>query len=154
MALIHAASFDEQQIWSATVLSLQLDLPGAFGLISGDQGFVLARVAGLEAEILTLAVAPAARRRGIAAALVAGAQAYAADIGATEMFLEVATTNEPARALYQTLGFHEVGRRRAYYSNGDDALILKAGLRSQGEIDTTDPIIDLDGAPIGLPRPD
>ena len=131
MAVIHAAAFPLSETWSASVLHLQLDLSGAFGLISVDRAFLLARVAGGEAEILTLAVAPAARRQGLATALLVGAKQRAFDMGAAEMFLEVATANVGARALYRALGFQEVGHRRGYYANGGDALILKAMLEAQ-----------------------
>jgi len=92
-------------------------------------GFVLVRVAGHEAEILTLAVAPAARRRGIGLALVVAACRHAQKMGAGASFLEVGERNESARSLYQRLGFHEVGRRRGYYQSAggsnEDALIFR-----------------------------
>ena len=52
------------------------------------------------------------------------------------MFLEVSIGNQAALALYGKLGFQPVGRRRAYYSSGEDALILKACLayRNEAEI--------------------
>jgi len=89
---------------------------------------ILARVAADEAEILTLAVTPAARRRGLGTALLRAAMHRARDLGATAMFLEVAVTNQPARALYASLGFSEAGSRRHYYSDGTDALILRSTL--------------------------
>ncbi len=128
MANIHAAAFPQPETWTENVLRLQLELTGVFGLINADNGFVLARLAGDEAEILTLAVAPAVRRQGVGRALLAAAQAHAAEAGATAMFLEVATRNAAAIALYQSLGFRQVGRRSAYYTSGDDALVLKATL--------------------------
>jgi ribosomal-protein-alanine N-acetyltransferase len=89
---------------------------------------VLARVAAGEAEILTLAVVPGARRRGLGAALMQAALARAAEAGAREMFLEVAEGNEAARRLYGALGFAGVGRRPRYYSDGRDALVLRRSL--------------------------
>ena len=81
-----------------------------------------------EAEILTLAVHPTARRRGIAARLTAQAAAAARSLGVVRLFLEVAEDNAPARALYAALGFQPAGRRRGYYARKDgpaaDALIL------------------------------
>ena len=139
MASIHAAAFPHPETWNENVLRLQLDLPGAFGLINANNGFLLARLAGDEAEILTLAVAPAARRRGIGTALLAAAQARAAVEGAAAMFLEVSTRNHAAIGLYHSLGFQEVGRRPAYYTSGEDALVLKAPLKAVSDSSTASP---------------
>ena len=130
MAAIHAAAFQPADSWSADVFRLQLELSGAFGLIDSDRGFVLARSTGEEAEILTLAVSPGARRQGVGTGLLVAAQAIAANGGAGAMFLEVSTGNDAALGLYGKLGFLPVGRRRAYYSSGEDALVLKASLGS------------------------
>ena len=81
-----------------------------------------------EAEILTIAVAPAAHRQGIGAALLAAAMAQAALRGAAAMFLEVAEGNAAARALYAAAGFRQSGRRRRYYPDGADALVLRRSL--------------------------
>src|SRR5271165_812807 len=90
LAAIHAAAFRGQEVWAASVLAGQLALPGTFALLDPVGGMVVARVIGDEAEILTLAVVPEARRGGIARRLLAGAMQRAAAAGATEMFLEVA----------------------------------------------------------------
>jgi ribosomal-protein-alanine N-acetyltransferase len=129
LAALHAAAFPPAEAWGADAIRLMLELPGAFGLHLPGQGFVLLRVAADEAEILTLAVVPAARRRGHGAALLAAAMAGAAARGAAAMFLEVSDRNAAARALYAEAGFEEVGRRRRYYADGADALVLRRGLR-------------------------
>ncbi len=59
LAALHAAAFADA--WSAASIRDLFATPGVFALIAGE-GFVLARAAGDEAEILTIAVAPAARR--------------------------------------------------------------------------------------------
>ncbi len=125
LALLHAACFEDP--WRESTLRNLLKTPGtaAFG---APEGFVMARVAGDEAEILTLAIAPVARRKGAATALVREAAQYALEHGARAMFLEVATSNEAARALYSRLGFREVGRRKSYYAPTEDALIVRAEL--------------------------
>jgi len=127
MAAIHAAAFEPKQRWGADALALQLGLPGAFGLLAGPDGFVLARVAADEAEILTLAVVPSARRQGLARHLLQAA-AGAMQLGAVAMLLEVADTNIAGRALYAGLGFTQVGLRRGYYAQGMDALVLRLDL--------------------------
>jgi ribosomal-protein-alanine N-acetyltransferase len=91
---------------------------------------VLARVAGGEAEILTLAVAPYARGRGLGRALLCAAIAQAERAGAEEMFLEVGSDNPAARALYAGLGFVNVGARKAYY-RGRDAAVLRLSLPAE-----------------------
>lgn len=129
LAALHLLSFAEA--WSADWIGKLLAQPGTFAM-RAEGGFVLARSAGDEAEVLTLAVAPAARRRGIAAALTLAAGEHAREQGARRLFLEVADANEPAKSLYARLGFREIARRKGYYRGGDgrdgDALVLAVEL--------------------------
>lgn len=127
-ARLHAESFPPNEAWGAEAIALMLELPGTFGLLRPARGFVLARVAADEAEILTLAVVPTARRAGLGGALLAEAMVGAVARGAATMFLEVSERNQPARALYAAAGFAEVGRRRRYYPDGADALVLRREL--------------------------
>jgi ribosomal-protein-alanine N-acetyltransferase len=128
LALIHAACFPPEGRWGLDAMALQLELPGAFGWIAEAGGMVLARTVADEAEILTLAVAPAMRRRGLAGRLLDRAMATARARGAAIMLLEVGVANAAAQALYAGRGFLPVGRRRGYYAGGEDALILRASL--------------------------
>lgn len=128
LAALHAEAFPPAERWGADALRLLLEMPGAFALLVPGEGFVLARVAADEAEILTLAVVPAARRRGVGGRLLAAALARALAGGAATMFLEVSVANEAARALYGAAGFAESGRRRRYYADGSDALVLSRRL--------------------------
>ena len=109
-------------------MALQLGLPGAFGLLDARGGMVLARVAADEAEILTIAVLPEARRRGLGRALLEATATEAAARGAVALFLEVSAENVPARALYAGHGFVPVGQRRGYYADGADALVMRREL--------------------------
>jgi ribosomal-protein-alanine N-acetyltransferase len=129
MAAIHATAFATSDAWRAEVFSQQLGLPGVFGLLHPSGGMILARVAADEAEILTLAVAPESRGIGIAAALLQQAAIISAAKGAAAIFLEVAVANIAARAAYDRAGFQLVGRRRAYYADASDALVLRLMLR-------------------------
>lgn len=124
LAALHAACF--AQAWDTKALKQMLAHPGAFAFHRHD-GFVLARVAAGEAEILTLAVAPCARGKGIGRALLEAAIAEAHARGAQEMFLEVGADNPAALALYAGLGFANVGTRKGYYA-GRDALVLRLSL--------------------------
>ena len=125
LAALHAEAFETP--WDAASLTALLDSPGVFAVEQPD-GFILIRVVADEAEILTLAVRPAARRSGLGGRRVEAAVVRAAALGAERMFLEVAEDNVAARALYARSGFVEAGRRRGYYARSDgsreDALIL------------------------------
>lgn len=95
-------------------------------------GFILWQMAVGEADLVTLAVASAFRRRGVARVLLDSALAMMAQEGAGCCFLEVAERNEPARRLYAAQGFEVVGRRPRYYQkqNGlwEDALMMRCDL--------------------------
>jgi [ribosomal protein S18]-alanine N-acetyltransferase len=129
LATIHRAAFPAREAWSRDVMAMQLELPATFGFFHDDGAMVLARVAADEAEILTLAVAPEQRRRGLGSALLRAAMARAGALDAVTMFLEVSVTNAAARGLYAAHGFVEAGLRRRYYADGTDALVLRSGLR-------------------------
>ncbi|GAC1348027.1 MAG: hypothetical protein NVSMB18_34940 [Acetobacteraceae bacterium] len=128
LALLHASAFPERERWGADAMALQLGLPGAFGWIAPEGGLVLARAAADEAEILTLAVHPDGRRRGLARRLLNRAMEEAAERGAVAIFLEVAEANLAAQALYAGAGFAVVGQRPAYYPGGAAALVLRAAI--------------------------
>ena len=82
-----------------------------------------------EAEILTVGVVPAARRRGIARELIAALLDTARARGARTAYLEVRIDNHPARTLYTSEGFVEVGVRRGYYEAGrTDAVVMSRDL--------------------------
>ncbi len=99
----------------------------------GVVGYVVAHDAAGEGEILNLAVAPARHRRGIGRALVEGVLAVLSDRGVSEVFLEVRESNAGARALYDSLGFREVGRRARYYRRPlEDAVVLRAAIPADG----------------------
>lgn len=129
LVALHAAAFHPAERWGEVAIGTMLALPGSFGLLAEQEGepagFVLVRVAADEAEILTLAVLPEARRHGHARALMCSAMAEAASRGAAALFLEVSEANEAARALYAALGAEEVGRRPRYYHDGSAALVLR-----------------------------
>lgn len=128
VAALHAASFAEA--WDAASMAEFLGSPSCLCLIAAPRGeslpqaFLIARKAGDEAELITIGVAPDHRRRGLARALVEAAAADLRSAGAAKLFLEVEEGNGAARGLYASLGAIPVGRRAAYYRNGDDALIF------------------------------
>lgn len=116
LAALHAAAFTAPPPWSAASFAALLDSPQVF-LVAEPQGraFALGRVVAGEAELLTLATDPGARRRGWARACLEGFDAEARRRGADTAFLEVAEDNAAARALYAATGWQSAGRRPGYY---------------------------------------
>ncbi|WP_374469342.1 ribosomal protein S18-alanine N-acetyltransferase [Phenylobacterium sp.] len=137
LAQVHAEGFP--QPWDAAAIHRLFAGPGVFGLLAraGERpvGMALCRVAAGEMEVLTIAVDPTVRRRGVARSLMATALGAAREAGAEAAFLEVADDNAPAAALYASLGFRRAGLRRNYYDRGDegrvDALVMRLDLTSQ-----------------------
>ena len=130
IAGMHHVSFAEP--WSEKAMAELLAMPGCFGWLAAEdgvpQGFVLARIAADEAEILTIMVLPPYRRRGFAQELLARVAAYAKSQAVGKLFLEVALSNAEGLKLYTKVGFVQVGRRPRYYANGGDALLLARAL--------------------------
>jgi len=137
LADLHDKAFDRP--WTALEFEDLLKSPGVFAVLgeAGDpaeaKGFILCRSIAGEAEILTIAVDPAARRRGWGAALVEIAAGVAAETGAEALFLEVAVDNAAAVALYQSTHFAKVGVRKGYYPHPDgakDAVVMRRALNT------------------------
>jgi [ribosomal protein S18]-alanine N-acetyltransferase len=91
-------------------------------------GFILSRMAAGEAEILSVAIAPAWRGRGFARPLLDLHLRRLAGLGVDAVFLEVDENNAPARRLYRKAGFIEVRGRKAYYQEGASAVVLRRDL--------------------------
>jgi [ribosomal protein S18]-alanine N-acetyltransferase len=134
LARLHALCFDTPPPWSAEDFAGFATDPLVFLLVEGDAGFLLGRAVAGEAELLTLAVAPMARRRGLGRKLVTRFLYQARLRGAERTFLEVSARNAAAMALYESAGFVRVGQRRGYYQTpgGEriDALLMARELPS------------------------
>jgi ribosomal-protein-alanine N-acetyltransferase len=139
MVAIERASFSDPWTPAALASTLRYEhmrvlVAAASAEVAGDGasrplGYVVAMVAGPEAEIADLAVSPVARRRGIGRALIDRALSELAGIGVEAVFLEVRESNRAARALYESLAFQAIGRRRGYYRQPlEDALLLRRQL--------------------------
>jgi len=136
MAAVHAQAFPAS--WREDEFEDLLEGEGIYGFLASDEaspvGVILCRVAAGEMEVLTVGVAPAGRRKGVARALLAAALPPALALGAAEVFLEVAIDNEGAIALYDSLGFRKAGLRKAYYNRGAqgfmDALVMRLDLNA------------------------
>lgn len=126
VAELHRTGFEEH--WSPKAFADLITLPASFGFLAlkDDQpvGFILCQGDDVEAEIITIATHPDARRTGVAHQLVS-------TIGTKtqRLFLEVAEDNPGAIAFYEQMGFTTVGRRKNYYKrhNRDDvdALVME-----------------------------
>lgn len=132
-APIHATGFAHP--WSAEEFASLLASPSAIGTAAIDpasfrlRGFALSRLAVDEAEILTIAVAPAWRKRGVGRELLGAHLQQATLAGARLIFLEVDADNVPALALYKRFGFSQVGERAGYYRRRDGKLATALVMR-------------------------
>ena len=126
--------------WSENSVRSELSNPLSLWLVAEEEGRVTGYVGSQsvppEADVMNLAVAPDCRKKGIGRALMEALIAQLRSQGMAALFLEVRVGNLPARSLYQSLGFVEVGRRQKYYVNPtEDALILRKELTDADTVD-------------------
>lgn len=134
LSRLHRECFDEG--WSEESFRALLANPAAFALRdTASLGFIVVQTAYDESEVLTLGVTPAARRRGIAAALIDTSVNMLFEREIKTLFLEVDCANNQAVALYNRCGFTPMGRRPGYYHHKDgkrsDALTLRMDIRAR-----------------------
>ena len=143
---VHAACFDPA--WSEKSMAEITAMPGTFGFLAmaGAEpvGLALILALGKEAEILTLGVLPAVRRRGIGRLLLAACADRLARGGGAKLMLEVAQDNVAAQALYRATDFVEAGRRVGYYRRAAgtavDAILLARVIDSSLEANEGDSV--------------
>lgn len=116
--------------WSENSVAGELSNPLSCWLVCVENdtvlGYVGAQTVLGETDMMNLAVIPQARRRGIAESLILNLVEELKKQDSYCLSLEVRASNAPARALYEKLGFAQVGRRPNYYRNPkEDALILR-----------------------------
>jgi [ribosomal protein S18]-alanine N-acetyltransferase len=130
IAGVHAASF--QRGWGDDEIDRLLVDSNvvAHRATSGGKliGFILSRLVAGEAEILSVAIAPAWRGRALARPLLDLHLRRLSGLAVRTVFLEVGERNTPACRLYRRAGFREVGRRQGYYEGGATALVLRRDL--------------------------
>lgn len=138
--------------WKREYFEAEIGAPFRLNLVARDEkgalaGYVFCAFAGGELHVNKIAVAPGARRRGLASRLMDSVFAFARDVKAADIYLEVRVSNEPARRFYDGLGFSEAGRRSRYYLDGEDALVMVCRLaaarldavpREKGDSDESD----------------
>lgn len=96
-------------------------------IIMSENGFIVYRIAADEAEIITIGVNPKIRRNGIASAMIGIIEKTIKNQNVKKIFLEVASTNEPAKKMYEKLGYKVIGLRPKYY-DGIDAILMAKDL--------------------------
>jgi ribosomal-protein-alanine N-acetyltransferase len=141
--LAHAGDLDRiteleavafQDPWPREMLAYELAHPHAVLLVASradgtpPDAYAAFRHAAGEAELLRVGVAPAARRSGLARALLVEGLERLRRLDVQVCFLEVRVDNHPAIDLYESLDFCCTGHRRGYYRDGTDALIFVLGL--------------------------
>jgi ribosomal-protein-alanine N-acetyltransferase len=122
-AALHARCFSDS--WPAHAFRTLL-YTGSHGFVFLEQdlaiGLILARQAADEAEILTFAVDPAYRNRGIGTELMVFLISSLEGGATKRVFLEVSENNQPALCLYRKMGFEKIGERSGYYRNDGEAV--------------------------------
>jgi ribosomal-protein-alanine N-acetyltransferase len=134
LAKLHGASFHRG--WGEgefeEMLSQRNTLVHRLRLGSKFIGFAVSRMAADEAEILSIAIAPGQRGRGLSRQLLLTHLGHLAGRGVRTVFLEVEENNQPARRLYERAGFMVAGRRERYYreAGGEqlNALVMRRDL--------------------------
>lgn len=134
LARLHRLAFSLPPPWSASDFAAFISDPSCILVTRAEREGILAfglfRVVADEAELLTLATAPEARRKGLARDIMREGLARVQAHGGGQCFLEVAANNCAAILLYQSLGFKQVGLRKSYYhaagSQSVDALVFRA----------------------------
>jgi [ribosomal protein S18]-alanine N-acetyltransferase len=131
IAALHGVSF--QRGWSENELEQLLSDRSviAHRALNGQAlaGFILSRFAAGEAEILSVAIDPSRRGKGLARALLDLHMRRLAGLGVRAIFLEVGKDNMPALKLYRRAGFREVGQRPGYYPQGPSGAVTALVLR-------------------------
>jgi len=139
MAFLHGVCFSELERWNAQSFegllalptTLALGLGGRFGL----SALLLVQNADPESEVLTLCVAPTARRSGLASQLIEAVLKMLGQRGTARIMLDVAADNQGALDFYAAHGFQEDSRRKDYYRRGTqprvDAVLMSRDIAGQ-----------------------
>lgn len=116
--------------WSEKSVASELDNKLSCWLVAVEAdavaGYIGSQTVCGETDMMNVAVHPDHRRKGIAEALILALIGELKSMDSHCLTLEVRASNAPAIALYEKLGFSEIGRRKNYYRNPrEDALILR-----------------------------
>jgi len=123
LTAIRAQCFNKS--WDEKTFSDILNNPNIICLIAPNIAYALVQKISPESELITIAVAPAHRRRGIAENLLQNLWQNLLKHGIDTIHLEVSEKLIPAQNLYKKLGFQPIGRRTNYYGVGQDAILMR-----------------------------
>jgi len=115
------------EAWGSGLLDAALRA-GEVLMVDAD-GYAVVRVVAEVADLDRIAVHPERRGEGLGRELLAAVMEHAESEGAVRIMLEVAASNTTAIALYGRAGFAEIHRRRRYYPDGVDAVVMELSLR-------------------------
>jgi [ribosomal protein S18]-alanine N-acetyltransferase len=124
--------------WSKEHFQDEIHSPHSFPLLARMEdgscaGYICPTLVLDEGQILNVAVQPSCRGKGIGKKLLEATLEQLRKMGATVVYLEVRPTNSVAISLYAHCGFITIGRRKAYYENGEDAILMKYELNMKEE---------------------
>ena len=118
-------------------MKIYLQAPGAHCIVAETilqiAGFVLTEREGPLGHIITLDVLQNFRRKSVGSLLLSAAEQAAASHGVNRMYLETATTNKPAIALWKKHGYRETATIENYYGRGQNAFEMEKSLRHPPE---------------------
>ena len=136
MAELHRAEPTGQRAWSETEFSAMLSASNALS-VTCDAGFAVGQVILDEAELFLIMTKPEHRKQGVGHRILATFEQQAFQNAVRRIILEVADTNEAARALYSANGYQQIAVRKNYYTfpNGShaDAIVMEKYLQKTAE---------------------
>ena len=119
--------------WSEASVAAELTGPDRQAVVAVEDGTLVGYVVTLQGpdvvDLQRIGVDPRRRRRGTATALLDAVLSRTGHTGADRMLLEVSAGNAAALAFYAAAGFVEIDRRRRYYRDGSDAVVMRRSLR-------------------------
>lgn len=127
--VLHIEFLSSPSPWRREAFYAELCDSHSIAWVAEHEGDIVAYICGSlvidEGHILNVSVHPLYRRRGVARTLVEQMLSHLAGRGCTKAFLEVRESNVPARAMYRSVAFVELSRRRDYYRNPvEDAIVM------------------------------
>lgn len=133
---VATSGFGEDSPWTEDQLFKLLEADNSIMLAATQEeqiaGVLVASTTTVESDIYMVVVGEDYKRQGIGQQLFHYLIQYCTEKGLETIFLEVRESNTPAFNLYKSLGFEEIGRRRAYYSQPiEDALMMKVDLQRE-----------------------
>jgi len=118
---------EQDSEWIAAIQSeanLPLWKPNSTSWVLERKAFAIWQAVGYECELLSIAVEPAERGKGLAKMLMEYCCNELAKLGIEKFFLEVRESNVAAISLYKKMGYEKIAERKKYYANGEAAVIM------------------------------